>query len=122
VKRVLIVEDSESLSDLMGEILIQNGYEVVGQATKGSESIEIFTDRHPDIVIMDIMLPDMSGVDAAKRIMEIDDRARILAITALSKMDIGEECMRAGCGGFLIKPFGLKELVDSVNALSVRSG
>ena len=120
MKSILIVEDAKPLSDLMFEILNQNGFEVVGQAYKGSDSISMFKNLNPDIVLMDIMLPDMSGIDAVKRIMEINGRARIIAITALSQRDVRDECIEAGCIGFLVKPFRMKELIDSVNAVAER--
>lgn len=121
MKKVLIVEDTEPLSDLIMEILNQNGFEVVGQAYKGSDSISMFTDLRPDLILMDIMLPDMSGIDATKRILEIDSRTRIIAITAMSQKDIMDECIRAGCRAFLVKPFRLKELVNIVNDVMNRN-
>ncbi|MGA1822203.1 MAG: response regulator [Thermoplasmatota archaeon] len=120
MKRIMIVEDAELLSDLMMEILNLNGFDVIGQAYKGSDSISMFEELRPDIVLMDIILPDMSGIDAARRITELDGRARIIAITALSHRDIRDECIEVGCMGFLVKPFRMKELINAVKAVADR--
>ena len=121
MNKVLIVEDTEPLSDLIREILDQSGYEVVGQAYNGSESISMFMEKKPDLVLMDIMLPDMSGIDACKMILDIDNNTRIIVITALSRKEIKEDCLDVGCRAILTKPFRLKELVNIVNEVMNRS-
>jgi len=111
---ILIVEDREMISDALKEILTVSGYEVPAVASDGKEAIAIYKEIRPDLVLMDLLLPDMNGIDAAAAILEMDPKARFVAITAATKETVVEDCKRAGFKGLVRKPFRMKELLEII--------
>ena len=112
--RVMIVEDREMISQAIKDMLILSGYEVVAVASNGAEALEKYPETRPDIVLMDLLLPDMNGIEVASRIIQMDREARVLAITATTKEDVLKDCMQAGFKGLVRKPFRMKELLSSL--------
>ncbi|MGA1872856.1 MAG: response regulator [Thermoplasmatota archaeon] len=113
---VMIVEDREMISDAIREMLLVSGYEVSGIASGGKEALEKYPAIRPDIVLMDLLLPDISGLEVAREILRIDPAATFLAITAVTKDGLIEECMEAGFKGLIRKPFRMKELLSSIES------
>jgi len=113
---ILIVEDREMISNAMKEILTVSGYDVPAVASDGKEAIELYAEIGPDLVLMDLLLPDMNGIDAARTILEGDPRAKLVAITAATKESIVEDCRKAGFRGFVRKPFRMKELLNIIES------
>ena len=112
--RIMIVEDRNSISEIMRDILLSNDYKVIGPAETGQEAIEMYLEFKPDLVLMDILLPDMSGIEATKGIIKKEPDAKIIAITALPREGIMEDCIKAGCRGFIVKPFRVTELIGQI--------
>jgi len=108
---ILIVDDRDAISEVMVELLRSSGYDKVDRARSGSEALERFSDARPDLVLLDLVLPDMPGLVVAGNILDIDDHARIIAMSALSRDGLVDESLRAGCMRFLAKPFRTRELL-----------
>jgi two-component system, chemotaxis family, chemotaxis protein CheY len=113
--RIMIVEDREQILSIVEELLRSEGYDVVFTTNSGIEAIRGYKEKRPDLVLMDLILPDITGIEATRRILREDPEARIIAVTALSREGIVNECMKAGCKGFLLKPFRMRELMRSIN-------
>ncbi len=110
---ILIVDDEPSMREAMKLILDKN-FRVI-EASNGLEGIELYKKYRPDIVLMDIMMPIMNGIEATRELLEIDPNAVILIITAYSDKK-GEEALRAGAKAILPKPFRRNQLVEFINS------
>lgn len=118
--RVLIVEDHLLLAESMGSVLRDHGVDVVGIARSGREAMDLAKRLRPNIVLMDIGLPDMDGIDAGREIMKLLPEARLVAITGLESADVVQETMLHGFHGYLHKHAPSSELIKSI--LLVASG
>lgn len=116
--RVLIVDDRKEMLDVIEEVLKMRGDEVVARASTGEQAVELYDETNPDLVLMDILLPDISGAEATRRIIEKDRKAKILAISAFNKERLEEDCLKAGCKAFLAKPFSVQQLYDAMEKTS----
>jgi two-component system chemotaxis response regulator CheY len=113
-KRVLIVDDAIFMRTMIGDILKQAGYEIVGEASTGREAVEKYKEVKPDLVTMDIVMPDMSGIDAVREIMKIDPNARILMCSAMGQQGLVVEAIQAGARDFVVKPFQPSRVLEAV--------
>jgi CheY-like chemotaxis protein len=104
-KTVLIVDDAYFMRNLLKKALKEAGYEVVGEAKNGKEGIKFYFELKPDIVTMDINMPDISGIEATKQIMSKDPKAKIIAVTGNNDDDIKRQILEAGAKEYLQKPF-----------------
>ncbi len=102
---VLIVDDSRFMRDRLKDILQDNGYDVVGEATNGYEAIEAFASNKPDIVTMDITMPDLDGIEALKKIVELDPEAKVVMCSAIGGQGKVIEAIKLGACDFIVKPF-----------------
>jgi len=116
--KILIVDDSSFINLIAKKSLKDAGYNVVGEAYDGLQAIEMAKSERPDIVIMDIALPKMNGLDASKKILENNPEIKILAMSALDEDWIEEQSLANGCISFLRKPFHAKDLVDTVGSIA----
>ncbi len=101
----LVVDDTSFMRKMARECLIQHGYHVVGEAVNGKEAVEKFKELEPDVVMMDLTMPEMNGVDAIKEILSYDAEAVILVCSASNQKDLIQEALDAGAVGYLMKPF-----------------
>ncbi len=117
MKSVMIVDDETAMREIL-KIMLKD-YKVI-EASNGREAVEIYRKERPDVVLMDIMMPVMSGIDAVKEIKKINPNAKIIAITAYASSK-GEKAMEAGVDMILKKPFTRREVVKVVEE-SLKSG
>jgi two-component system chemotaxis response regulator CheY len=103
--RILVADDAKFMRKLLAKILEEGGYEVVGEAETGSEAIALYERIKPDLVTMDLVMPDMSGIDAIKEIVSGDPKARIVVVSAMGQQSLVSEAMSAGARDFVVKPF-----------------
>jgi two-component system, cell cycle response regulator DivK len=117
-KRVLLVEDNETIRNAFGILLEESGYEVV-QAATGAAALESARGSPPDLVLLDLGLPDMPGLDVARRLSADPDTAAvpILAITGRALETDRDACLAAGCAGYLTKPVDTRQLLRQVAGL-----
>lgn len=109
-KKILIVEDAEYMREMLGEILDQRKYEIVGTAVNGLEAIKKYEELKPDLVTMDLMMEKMDGIKAIKEIKKRDPNAIILVISALGAKEYVDAAMEAGASEYIWKPFMIKSL------------
>ena len=112
--RVLIVDDAIFMRKMISDILVENGMEIVGEADTGAKAIERYKECRPDLVTMDIIMPEMNGIDAVRKILEHDSQARIVMCSALGQQALVQEAITAGAKDFLIKPFNAARVVEVI--------
>jgi two-component system chemotaxis response regulator CheY len=110
--KVLVVDDAIFMRKMIAEILVENGMEVVGEADNGSSAVELYKELKPDLVTMDIIMPEMNGIDAMRQIMDADSQAKIVMCSALGQQALVQEALAAGAKDFLIKPFNPSRVVE----------
>ena len=105
MKRVLVADDASFMRQMIRDIIEPEGYEVVGEASDGVEVVEKFKELQPDMVMMDIVMPKRSGIDAVKAIKSEDPDASIVMCSALGQETLVMEAIQAGAKDFIVKPF-----------------
>jgi len=117
VKRVLIVDDTSFMRISLRKILESNGFEVVGEAVNGLEAVNKYMILKPDIVTMDITMPEMNGVEALTQIKKQDPSAKVIMISALGQQSWVKKAIMLGAKGFVVKPYEQEYVVDTLNKL-----
>lgn len=110
--RLLIVDDALIMRLRIREVAISCGWHVVGEATNGKQAIEMFRELQPDLVTMDIVMPEMDGVDSLRAIRELNSKARVCMVSAINQRDKLIECIRLGAVDFIVKPFDKSRLIS----------
>jgi two-component system, chemotaxis family, chemotaxis protein CheY len=109
--RVLVVDDAKFMRHMIKNILVQMGWEVVGEAADGEEAVSMFNDLKPDVVTLDIVMPKASGIDALKAIRTSDPNAKCVMISAIDQREPLMEALKLGAADYVVKPFE-KERVE----------
>ena len=117
--RVVIAEDEAIIRLDLKETLTDEGYEVVGDTGRGDHAVELVAELDPDVVILDIKMPGLDGIEAASRIAEAHDAA-VVVLTAFSQRDLIDRAVEAGALAYLVKPFQRSELVPAVEVARAR--
>ncbi|GIW51328.1 MAG: chemotaxis protein CheY [Gemmatimonadales bacterium] len=112
---VLVCDDAMFMRSMLRDILTQAGFEVVGEAATGTEAVERYKQLRPDLVTMDIVMPDLDGIEAVRRIVDFDPSARILMCSALGQQALVIEAIRAGAKDFVVKPFQPSRVLEAVH-------
>ncbi|MGL5648680.1 MAG: response regulator [Clostridium sp.] len=112
--KVLIVDDAAFMRMMIRNILEKNGFEVVGEAASGQAAIDMYTEKLPDIVTMDITMPEMDGIEALKKIKEISPEAKVIMCSALGQQSRVMDAIKAGAKDFIIKPFQADRVLEAV--------
>ncbi len=117
--RIVIAEDEAIIRLDLREILEGQGYEVVGEAGRGDEAVELVRTLRPDLAILDVKMPGLDGISAARVITE-ERLAAVLVLTAFSQRDLVEEARNAGALAYLVKPFQERDLVPAIEVALAR--
>lgn len=112
--RVLVCDDAIFMRTMISDILSGAGYEVVGEAETGLQAIERYRQLNPDLVTMDIVMPDMGGIDAVREIVKQDPNAKILMCSAMGQQALVVEAIQAGAKDFVVKPFQPSRVLEAV--------
>ncbi|MHA1646319.1 MAG: response regulator [Promethearchaeota archaeon] len=112
--KVLVVDDAAFMRQLVRNILISNGFEVCGEASNGKEAIEKYFELFPDLVLSDIVMPKMNGLDALKEIIKKDSSAKIIMLSALDEQETVINALHLGAKDFLVKPINKKHFLRTV--------
>jgi DNA-binding NarL/FixJ family response regulator len=113
-----VVDDYPVMRELMREFLRRAKFDVVGEAGTAAELLEAYSRWDPDILVLDILLPDGNGVEVTKKIMLADPKAKILVISGLeADASLPKECIAAGAKAFLAKPFSSEDLIRTLRSL-----
>jgi two-component system chemotaxis response regulator CheY len=99
---------------MLKNILVGSGYEVVGEAENGAKAVEQFKALKPDLVMMDIIMPEMGGIDAVREIMKVNPSAKILMCSSMGQQSLVVEAIQAGAKDFIVKPFQPSNVLDAV--------
>ncbi len=114
-KRVLIVDDAVFMRMKLKDILQKNGYEVADEAQNGLEAVEKYKATQPDLVTMDITMPEVDGVEALKRIKEFDANAKVVMCSAMGQQGMVMDAIRAGAVDFIVKPFDTDRVIKALD-------
>ncbi len=115
--RVLIVDDATFMRSTIRMMLERNGIEVAGEAENGYTAIQRYDELQPEVVTMDITMPDMDGIRAVKEIMQHSPDAKIIMVSAIGQERLVREAILSGAKGFIVKPFEEAALIGSIRKL-----
>jgi len=113
-KRIMIVDDAVFMRMKLKDILEKNGYEVVAEAQNGADAVEKYKAEKPDIVTMDITMPEMDGIQALKNIKKVDPSAKVIMCSAMGQQAMVMEAIQSGALDFIVKPFETDRVIDSI--------
>lgn len=113
-KNVLICDDAAFMRMMIKDILSKNGYTVAGEAENGAKAVEKYAEVKPDLVLMDITMPEMDGIQALKKIKEGDPGAKIIMCSAMGQQAMVIESIQAGAKDFIVKPFQADRVLEAV--------
>jgi len=113
-KNILICDDAAFMRMMIKDILTKNGYNVVGEAENGLIGVEKYTELKPDLVLMDITMPEMDGINALKKIKEKDPGASVIMCSAMGQQAMVIESIQAGAKDFIVKPFQADRVLEAV--------
>lgn len=112
--RILVCDDAAFARLAMAKMLEEAGHDVVAQAENGIKAIESFKAYHPDLVLMDITMPEMDGIEAVRQIKAVDSKAKIIMVSAMGQQEKVFESIAAGAMDFIVKPAQKEMLVASI--------
>ncbi|HDT14925.1 MAG TPA: response regulator [Firmicutes bacterium] len=115
MKKVLIVDDTKFMRNILKNILVKKDIEIIGEAVNGKEAVEKYKEMKPDLVTMDIIMPEMNGIEAVKAIMGENPDAKILMCSAMGQQAMVIEAIQAGAKDFVIKPFQPARVLEAVD-------
>jgi len=113
--RILIIDDAKFMRITLRNILINANHEVIGEGENGKEAIELYREFRPDLVTMDITMPEMDGIEAVKMIKKEFPNAKIVMCSAMGQQKMVVEAIEAGAKDFIIKPFDELRVTDAIN-------
>ncbi len=111
---VLIVDDNDMTRETLRVILRHDGYNVIGEALDGDAALEMATRLKPDIILLDVVMPKVSGIEALKSIRMVMQDVFVLMVTASTDQEVVSEAVKSGISGYIIKPFNAKKVLDTV--------
>lgn len=112
--KVLIVDDAAFMRMMIKDILQKNGFEVVGEACNGIEAENLYKKENPDVVTMDITMPDMDGIEAVKEIRSFDPEAKIIMCSAMGQQSMVMDAIKSGAKDFIVKPFQADRVLEAI--------
>ena len=113
-KNILICDDAAFMRMMIKDILSKNGYNVAGEAENGAKAVEKYAELKPDLVLMDITMPEMDGIQALKKIKETDPSALVIMCSAMGQQAMVIESIQSGAKDFIVKPFQADRVIEAV--------
>nr|WP_315466699.1 response regulator [uncultured Undibacterium sp.] len=117
---VLIVDDNDMTRETLRVILRHDGYDVVGEALDGDSAVDMATRLKPDVILMDVVMPKVSGIEALKSIRMVMRDVFVLMVTANKDQETVAEAVKSGISGYIIKPFNAKKVLDTIQGVAVK--
>jgi len=114
VTKVLVVDDAAFMRMMLKDILLKGGFEIAGEATNGAEAIRLYQELKPDLVTMDITMPEVDGIAAVKEIKKIDPNAKVVMVSAMGQQAMVIEAIQAGASDFIVKPFQPDRVLEAL--------
>lgn len=112
--KVLIVDDAAFMRMMLRDILAKNGFEIVGEADNGKVAVQMYGELKPDVVTMDITMPEMDGIAAVKEIKAADPNAKVVMVSAMGQQAMVIEAIRSGAADFIVKPFQPDRVLEAL--------
>ena len=112
--KILVVDDASFVRMALGQILMEDGHEIVGEAADGVEAIEKYKLLRPDLVTMDITMPVMGGIDSLKGIIQFDPNAKVIMCSAMGQQEFVFQAIEAGALDFIVKPFDKERIKEAI--------
>ena len=116
-KSILICDDAAFMRMMIKGILGKGGYDVAGEAENGLKAVEKYKELSPDLVLMDITMPEMDGIQAVREIKKIDPNAKIIMCSAMGQESMVMEAIQLGALDFIVKPFKADRIIQTVNKI-----
>ena len=113
-RNVLVCDDAAFMRMMIKDILTKNGYNIAGEAENGVKAIEKYNELKPDLVLMDITMPEMDGISAVKEIKKVDPNAKIVMCSAMGQQAMVIEAIQCGARDFIVKPFQPDRVLEAV--------
>ncbi|MFO0973312.1 MAG: response regulator [Phycisphaerae bacterium] len=113
--RILVVDDAQFMRHLLKRCLIAAGFEVVGEASNGAEAVARYGECRPDVVTLDMVMPEVGGLEAIRRLRALDPRARIIVVSAVDQRDNLLEAVRLGAVDYIVKPFDAERVSSAIS-------
>ena len=113
-KNILICDDAAFMRMMIKDILTKNGYNVAGEAENGLKAVEKYNETKPDLVMMDITMPEMDGIQALKKIKESDPGATVIMCAAMGQQAMVIEAIQSGAKDFIVKPFQADRVLEAI--------
>lgn len=117
-KKILIVDDSLQIRKSLRDILERYEYNIVGEASTGIEAIKLFNSLYPDIVMLDIIMPQLGGIETLRMLRSLNKDVKVIMVSALDSLDKAKECMRAGANHYILKPFEESKVIKIINKVT----
>lgn len=114
-KKILVVDDAAFMRMMIKDILTKNGFEVVAEAADGAQAVERFKEHSPDLVTMDITMPEMDGITALKEIKKVDSGAKVIMCSAMGQQAMVIDAIQAGAKDFIVKPFQADRVIEAIS-------
>ncbi|GGG16287.1 response regulator [Paenibacillus abyssi] len=114
MKRIMIVDDAAFMRMMIKQILTESGYEVVGEAVNGKDAVAKYSELKPDLVTMDITMPELDGVEAVKEIRKVNSSAKVIMCSAMGQQHMVVSAIQAGASDFIVKPFQKDRVLEAV--------
>lgn len=114
MKRVMVCDDAAFMRMVIKDILVKNGYEIAAEAENGLKAVEQYPDAKPDLVLMDITMPEVDGIEAVRRIKALDPNANVIMCSAMGQQAMVIEAIQAGAKDFIVKPFQADRVLEAV--------
>jgi two-component system chemotaxis response regulator CheY len=111
---ILIVDDAAFMRMMIKDILSKNGFEIAGEAANGAEAVEKFKELSPDLVTMNITMPEMDGIQALKEIKQIDSGAKVIMCSAMGQRSMVIDAIQSGAKDFIVKPFQADRVLEAI--------
>jgi len=109
-----VVDDAAFMRMMLKDILLKGGFEIAGEATNGAEAIRLYQELKPDLVTMDITMPEVDGIAAVKEIKKIDPNAKVVMVSAMGQQAMVIEAIQAGASDFIVKPFQPDRVLEAL--------
>ncbi len=119
-KRLLVVDDALIIREMIKDAATSSGWEIAGEAGNGQAAIEQYQAIDPDVVTLDLIMPEYDGLHALEGIMRLDPSARVLVVSAIDQTEILKEALRLGAADFVVKPFEKARLSSALEKLAAR--
>ncbi len=113
--KILIVDDAAFMRMMIKDILSKNGYEIVGEAADGAQAVRLYQETLPDLVTMDITMPEMDGITALKEIKKVNPQAKVIMCSAMGQQAMVIDAIQAGAKDFIVKPFQADRVLEAIS-------